>query len=226
MSSYVQSSTVVNFTGDAASKNISITLSAGNSCVVTIDLTVYTSTEPVLTVSDGTNSYNAAFDLWASGITDRIKCAQYYLHNNSAGAKTITVSFTGPAFANVYGDVQAHEISGLQNTTPIAKTNSGTSTSPSTGATSALGQAANFVLAQMMAADAGIDLPTNFTNIRLDNDTSGNPPNSVDYRVINDASALTVSWGTIATSVGWAAGVAVYPDNTSTPATLFAASIF
>ena len=74
--------------------------------------------------------------------------------------------------------------------------------------------------------DGGIDLPTNFTNIALDNSTSGNPPNSVDYRIINDASALTVSWGTIATSVGWAAGVAVYPDNTSTPATLFAASIF
>ena len=29
----------------------------------------------------------------------------------------------------------------------------------------------------------------------------------------NDASALTVSWGTIATSVGWAAGVAVYPGD-------------
>jgi len=213
MSSLVQSSTAVEFLGDASSKNLSLTVSGANSVLVAVGLAVFSSTEPVIAVNDG-NAYSNAVEVWFSGApSERKKVAWFYLHNLSAGAKTIGVSFTGPSAASVFGAMRAYEVSGLANTSPIATmSNTGTSAAPATNASGTLSGANNFVVGAMVSQFGGIDLPSGFTNMYLDNSTSGAPPNSHDYQVVSSTSSITISWGTVDVSGDWAAVGAVFPD--------------
>ena len=214
MSSLVQSSAAVEFLGDASSKNLSLTgVTSGNSILVGVAVAVFTGIEPVFTVSDG-SSYAEDVAVWFStAASQRVKVGIYRLHGAASGAHTISVSFTGPSAANVYGAVRAHEISGLQNSN-ADKTMSGTgnSNTPVTGASGALSQADNFVFGCVMTEFAGIDTPTNFTNVYLDNSTSGVSPNSQDYRVISNAASLTIGWGTLDVSGDWGCVGAVYKN--------------
>lgn len=213
MSSVVQSSSAVEFLGDAASKDLSLTgVSAGNSILVPVSLAVFTSAEPTITVSDGT-SYTNDIEVWLNPASERKKVAIFRLHNVSAGSKTITVRFSGPGFANVYGAMRAYEVSGLANAAPDKTMSAtGTSDTPATSASGTLTQTDNFVLGALMAQFGGIDLPTGFTNLYLDNSTAAVPPNSHDYDNVSSTSSVTISWGTLAASSEWAAVGAVYKD--------------
>lgn len=218
MSAFVQSSTTVQFTADATSKNLSLTVGAGNSVLVCVGLTVFEATEPTITVSDGA-SYTEDVAVWLSSGVEKKKIAIHRLHNSSGGAKTINVSFTGPAAANVYGAMAAHEVSGLDNLSPDkTMSGSGASLTPATSASGALTQSANFVIGAVMTQWAGIDLPSGFTNLYLDDLTSGVPPNSHDYKTTASTSSVTIDWGTLDVDGGnWVAVGAVYRDTVSVP---------
>lgn len=214
MGTVVQSSTAVEFLGDAASKNLSLTgVTAGNSIIVPVSLAVFTSTEPVISANDG-SAYTEDVAVWFSGApSERKKVAIFRLHNVSAGSKTITVSFTGPAFANVYGAMRAYEVGGLENAAPDKTMSAtGTSSTPATSASGTLTQANNFVIGATMTQWSGIDLPSGYTNLYLDDLTSGVPPNSHDYVNVASTSSVTISWGTLSASSDWAAVGAVYAD--------------
>ncbi|MCC7126458.1 MAG: hypothetical protein IT178_16530 [Acidobacteria bacterium] len=220
MGTLVQSSTAVEFFGDASSKNLSLTgVTSGNSILVAVSLAVYTSTEPVISVSDGT-SYQNDYEVWFNPATERKKVALFRLHGVSSGSKTITVSFTGPSSANVYGAMRAYEVSGLANSAPDKTMSAtGTSTTPATPSSGTLTQANNFVIGAMMSEKAGIDLPSGFTNLYLDDSTSAVPPNSHDYKNVSSTSSLSVAWGTLSSSGDWAAVAAVYKDASSVSVT-------
>lgn len=222
MGTVVQSSAAVEFLGDAASKDLSLTgVTSGNTILVAVSLAVFTSAEPTITVDDGT-PYTNDIEVWLNPATERKKVAIFRLHNVSAGAKTITVSFSGPSSANVYGAMAAHEVSGLQNAAPDKTMSAtGTSTTPVTSASGVLTQANNFVIGAVMAQFAGIDLPSGYTNLYLDDLTSGVPPNSHDYDNVSSTSSVTISWGTLAASSDWAAVGAVYKDASASPPQFF-----
>lgn len=223
MGTLVQSSSAIEFLGDAASKNLSLTgVTAGNSILVPVSLAVFTSAEPTITVSDGV-SYNEDIAIWyAAAPSERKKVAIFRLHNVSAGSKTITVSFSGPGFANVYGAMRAYEVSGLENAAPDKTMSAtGTSDTPATSASGTLTQTDNFILGALMAQFGSIDLPTGFTNLYLDDSTAGVPPNSHDYDNVSSTSSVTISWGTLAASSDWAAVGAVYKDASASPPQFF-----
>ena len=223
MGTLVQSSAAVEFFGDAASKDLSLSgVTSGNTILVGVSLTPFTAAEPVISVSDGT-SYNEDVAVWYSAASsERKKIAIFRLHNVSAGSKTITVSFSGPSFTLVYGAMVAHEVSGLENAAPDKTVSaSGNGTAPVTSASGVLTQANNFVLGVMSSQFGGIDLPSGFTNLYLDDSTAGTPPNSHDYKNVASTSSLTIDWGTLAATSDWAAVGAVYKDASATPPQFF-----
>lgn len=188
-------------------------MSAGNSVIVGCAVAVFTSTEPVFTFDDG-NIYTEDVAVWFSTAPgQRAKVVLHRYHNATAGAKTITGAFTGPSAANVYGAMRAYEVSGLANAAPDkTMSGTGTSTAPATSASGTLTQTDNFVIGAMLSQFAGIDLPSGFTNLYLDDTTAGAPPSSHDYRIVASTSSVTISWGTLDVSGDWAAVGAVYKD--------------
>ncbi len=188
-------------------------MSAGNSIIVACAVGVFTSTEPVFTFNDG-NAYTEDVSVWFGAATgQRSKAVIYRYHNVTGGAKTIAGAFTGPAAANVYGAMRAYEVSGLFDGAPDKTMSAtGTGTAPATSASGTLTQADNFVIGAMMSQFSGIDLPSGFTNLYLDDATSGAPPSSHDYRTVASTSSVTISWGTLDVSGDWVGVGAVYKD--------------
>ena len=110
----------------------------GITVLVCVGLAVFEATEPTITVSDGA-SYTEDVAVWLSSGVEKKKVAIHRIHNSSGGAKTINVSFAGPAAANVYGAMAAHEVSGLDNLSPDkTMSGSGASLTPATSANSSM----------------------------------------------------------------------------------------
>ena len=188
-------------------------MSAGNSIIVACAVAVFSATQPTFTFNDG-NAYAEDVAVWFSAAPgQRAKAVIHRYHNVTGGAKTIAGAFTGPASADVYGAMRAYEVSGLANASPDKTMSAtGTSTAPATSASGTLTQADNFVIGAMLSQFAGIDLPSGFTNLYLDNATAGAPPSSHDYRTVASTSSVTISWGTLDVSGDWVAVGAVYKD--------------
>ena len=154
----------------------------------------------VYTVTDGVNVYiqkvsktlnNDTASIWGVAAGDN-------------STLTITVTNIG---GNKYTSVGAAEFSGVDTVTAAqTNSNSGTSTTPTTGSVTSVGDGALYVAA--LAHDNGtvsITPDGGFTEI-YENESASNEPISVIFKIQTSAGALNPGW-TFGSSVGWPACV-------------------
>lgn len=143
-----------------------------------------------------------------------------YCIAGSSGALTYYPTITGTLYAeftlNEFSSTDGWPAAPLDVHSP----NSGSSTTPTSGATGAKSGNGGVVVGVFcgdISASAGIDLPTGFTNILLQQSNSATINASHDYKTITsgDTASENVSWGTLSSSGPWAASVAFFKDNST-----------
>lgn len=195
------------FGGSTTTRTVSLTGVTSNASIIVIVSGAYFSSAPTWSVDSGNYSPIHSNTYTGSG---KFFVAFFRRDGVSAGSHSIPVTFSGPAYDSVYADVRAYEISGLAPGAPDKLLTGGnTNSNPTTDASGTLTQASNMVIAAVSSQWAGIDTPASFTNIYLDDNASGTPPNSHDWRDVSSTSSLSVSWGTLDVSGDWVAAAVV-----------------
>lgn len=223
MSSVVQSSTRLGFAGNAS---VNLTLNgvqAGNSIIV-VCAGYGDANGPTISANDG-SAYSSIQGRRASSGSSAT-AAILWLHNVSAGNKTITVSTDSSALFR-YGWARAMEVSGLANAAPnvtmpaASGANGANSNAPSTGNSAATTVANCFVVAALSVSgggtDAGIDTPatTGYTNWWVSQDFNAEQAGAGDYKVVTATGAQSAAWGTLSGSYPWAAALAAFEEASS-----------
>ncbi len=131
--------------------------------------------------------------------------------NIGAGANTVTVN---PPGNDTYISCVASEYSGVATTSALDRTasNSGNSTTPTSGTTATTTQAAELVIACLShngSAATGIDLPSGYTNRYIQQNNSTYQPGSADELIVASTGAQSASWGTTASN-NWFGVIATY----------------
>lgn len=163
----------------------------------------------------------------------------WYCQPITGGAShTITVTFDGTTYC-VWGAVEVSRVQGggafLDTRTINTKTRGGSGSSAAISITSGLPRSANELFVAMMGvagggADAGIDTPTNWTDISLFQDYDGTMAGMGNYRVNTSANTISAVWTNDTTTSPYAAVIAGFrgtnaisgapspPANTVAPA--------
>jgi hypothetical protein len=195
----VQSAT---FTGNGAGPNAKAfgsNVTAGNLIVVATRGTSYTG---AWTVSD--NLGNTYTEIGTGQATPAGNgCRLFYAKNITGGACTVSI---GAAGQNYRGEMI--EISGLDTVSPLDVTTkaSGTSTTPSSGATGTRSQASE-ILIGMVGTDGGntFTAGTNFTLRQANTDIAL----QIEYQIVS-AAGTDAATMTLGSSAGWSATIASF----------------
>lgn len=177
-------------------------VTAGNTLVLAITGFRTTSALPT-SVSDGVNTWTLVANLSYASATNK---ALIYLAANVAGGNT-TVSATWAS--NFLGTAHLSEWSGADPIYPgdLISTRTGTDTAPSSNATGAANYEGSVALALLGISSSpnnpiGIDLPSGYTNIHVEQNGADYDGFSLDYKVLTSQSSENPNWGTT-TSGSW-----------------------
>jgi hypothetical protein len=148
-------------------------------------------------VSDGVNTWNLVQDFAFSGTELRIQI--YRAENASAGNRTVTVNWS-----NTYaGTAHLSEWTGVDTNTSglLLTTRSGTGTAPNSTATGVFDDdgSAAYALMGLGAGDTnvGIDLPSGYTNLHVEQNADSYTGSSFDYKLIPTGGGTeNPNWGT------------------------------
>ncbi len=136
----------------------------------------------------------------------------YTAANVASGDTTVTMACQGASYAVV----TVAEFSGMPSSvSEIATdgTNSGTSSTPTSGVSGTPSQSDGLALACLAVPSAtqtneGIDLPSGYTNLGIEQDAANIIGFSFDYKVKSDVLTENASWGTLVSSSDpWSGGV-------------------
>ena len=141
----------------------------------------------------------------------------WYCQPITGGAShTITVTFDGTTYC-VWGAVEVSRVQGggafLDTRTINTKTRGGSGSSAAVSITSGLPRSANELFIAMMGvagggADAGIDTPTNWTDITLFQDYDGTMAGMGNHRINASANTISATWTNDTTTSPYAAIIA------------------
>jgi len=213
--SIVQISTARNWNNSATPTTApSLTgVTALNDLVLLVVVITYVAgtTAADLTASDAQGSYSqdCAEPYYSIG-GNLALAAIFRLKQANSGTHTVTVTTTNGSAS--YGWAQLVEVSGDANAAvDTTAVNSGSSTTPSCGPTSALAQANEIAFSAIggYSTFTAWNEPSGWTNIS--NTSSGSfAPYSFDYIVTTTNTALTANYGTISASQNWGGCIATY----------------
>jgi len=203
--------------GDSTTMSFGSLPSAGNFIVVGISNWDAGSTDQALAVSD--NQGNTYYEAITSDESGDAVASIWYAYNIGSPTGTFTVTIN-PAGTDDYLAACAAEFSGLTTTDPkdVTVKSIGTNTSPVCGPTATTNQADELVIAvvQVSASDptVGLDVPatTGYTNIEVEQDSSGIQGLSMDYKIVSSTGTQSAAWGTLdaTPSGGWAGVIATF----------------
>ena len=185
------------------------------------------STNPNVSGSDAQGSYTQ--DIWVAR-GNQASAGIYSLFNANAGSHTLTVTASSGTAANSAWNVNILEVSGLGTTDSFDASSSNTantSTTPTTGSTGTLAVASEFVITCAQGnqgSTGGTSPPTGGNNspfIDIYNATSEWFDSAYQINT-SVTTGVAAAYGTLNTSVIWAAVIGTYKAFTSiaTPTTL------
>jgi len=170
------------------------------------------------TVTDGTAYTHDAESPVSGGASATIIASRL---NVNSGSHTVTFTVTGGLAANKKGGLSFLEISGLLTSGAFDKssTNSGNSTTPTTGSTAALAQSNEIIVCALATFGSLTGGSSHFPPIggpgvftALYNGTGSDH----DYQIqTSGTTAVSADWGTVDASGKWSAAVATYKGSTS-----------
>jgi len=148
------------------------------------------------------NSYSLAFQSPLRTEFDGSSRAFLYYSRVSSGGTSITIDTTSLSAA--YWSAAAIEVTGLASSsvldiTPV--TNQGTGQNPTTGPAGPTVTDKTIAVGVLCAigavSNAGIDVPTGYTNVGVQQDSASSIGFSMDYKILSSVGSETVSWGTL-----------------------------
>ena len=200
---------------DSASGSFSSLPSAGNFIVVGISVFNSSADLPAGCVTDNQgNTYTRAVrgPVHATNTVPAI----FYAENIGSPSGTFTVT-VDPSGTGNYIEFSAAEFSAMATSSSLDKTqtNEGDSATPTSGTTAATTQADELVLAVLATGNSssalGIDLPSGFTNITINQDESATVGHSFDYQIIAATGTQLADWGSVVVSNDpWSACIATF----------------
>ncbi len=154
-------------------------------------------------VSDGTNTWTLVADLSYAGATN--KALLYVAKNVAGGNVTVTATWAG----NFLGTAHLSEWSGADPIYPgdLLVTRTGTSTTPLSNATGICNYDGSVAIALVGITSSpnnpiGIDTPSGYTNLHIEQDGANYEGFSLDYKLLPSRASENPSWGTT-TSGSW-----------------------
>jgi len=160
------------------------------------------------------NTYGTAVSAGASNA----RTAILHTYASTAGANAVTVTFA----STVDWEGTAVEWAGMKSSAALDETtsSSGTSTSPVSGTTAATGTNDQVVFVVLnvdsSSTNVGIDLPSGYTNIGINQNSFATIGFSSDYKVVSTTGAQSASWGTLSASEAWIGAIATYELDSGT----------
>lgn len=141
----------------------------------------------------------------------------HYRENISSPSGTFTVTIN-PAGTSGYIVGVGVEYSGVATSSSLDKTatNSGSSSTPTSGTTAALAQADELVIACLQVSstetNSEIDVPatTGYTNRCIEQDSNSYGAMSTDDKVVAATTAVSASWGNLVGPQPWSACIATF----------------
>lgn len=205
--SVVQSKLIRSSPGSAPNAALDSSVTAGNALIVLVSY-FSSGTDGAITVSDNRgNTWTTRVAAQTGNGQSRIAICEAL--NVAGGATTITVTSSGTGDQYITAD--AVEVASLPAASAfdVSATNTGASTTPSTGTTAATAQADEIAFAVFgTESSGGMATPTDYTNLDLNNDNSVYQPISACYRILTATGAQSASF--TAGMVSWVGGIATY----------------
>lgn len=208
---------VQDISGGAENSN-SFSLAFGSNCTAGNFLSrqdsIWDSPNPSATAPTGGGTWSTTTAPTA-GATNAF---QSYCANATGGATTVTVDY-GTGF---YIRSTISEFSGITTTSPldVQTSNSGTSSTPSSGTTGTTAQADELVLITLavdtgpIVGGLGIDAASGYTNMDVwqqdTADTFDYAGTSHDYKIVAATGTQSGSWGTLVGSYAWRGKIATF----------------
>lgn len=140
-------------------------------------------------------------------------CRPFISFNKNCNAGTTVTADYGTGY---YWEGSLSEFTGVDNSAPLHQeaTNSGSSTTPTSGTTPDITQADALALAQLVlnsgTSDAGIDVPSGYDNLYVNQDGGSTVAGSSDYDILSTTGPKSAGWGTLTGEYLFAAKIAIF----------------
>ncbi len=190
---------------DSVSGSFSALPAAGNFIGVGVSVFSGSADLPTGCVTD--NQGNGSYPRAVRGPVHAINTVSgiFYAENigSPSGTFTITVDPSGTGNLIEFG---AAEFSNMATSASLDKTqtNEGDSSTPTSGTTATTTQADELVLAVLATGNSssalGIDLPSGFTNITINQDEASTVGHSFDYKIVSATGTQLADWGSVVVS--------------------------
>lgn len=194
-------------TRSSATHTTTAAIPAGSLAIVAV-FAPFGGAQTISSISDGTNSYASAVTNAYDGSTQLV-AAIYYKENAAAvsSSATITVTFSGSTITQPTV-ISALYVTGVQTSSPLDKTNSGTTSAGTTyasGTTGALTQANEIAIGFIGEYNASVTITegSGFTTLNSPRQGSGSNYNAnLAYQIVSATTALNYQPSTSANTYG------------------------
>jgi hypothetical protein len=192
-------------------------VTSGNDLICIVMHQDYGNSSATFTVVDsvGSTAYNN--DIYVTGASGEVQVEIASNYAVAAGSHTATVTASGNATQS-FGAAVLIEVSGLQaNGLDKTASNSGNSSTPTTGTTSALagtGELAIVAVSMGASMAGGTFPPAGYTALVS---SPAGTFSDCDYQLSASSSGMSAAWGTTTNPNQWAGAIAVYKAALAAP---------